>query len=68
MGGFMRLRNVKGASDIIEASNYVIKDYQQYKGQLRDTFLDDLSQLEALGVIPRERQDDVAAVREFLSR
>ena len=42
--------------------------YQQYKGQLRDTFLDDLSQLEALGVIPRERQDDVAAVREFLSR
>ena len=29
----MRLRNVKGASEVIEKSLYVIKNYEEYKGQ-----------------------------------
>ena len=33
MGDFMRLRNVKGASEIIENSLYVIKNPEEYKGK-----------------------------------
>ena len=29
----MRLRNVRGASEIIESSLYVIKNYEEYKGR-----------------------------------
>jgi len=32
-GDFMRLRNVRGASEIIENSLYVIKNYEDYKGR-----------------------------------
>ena len=34
----MRLRNVKGASDIIAASSYILKNYKDYKGKFRDLF------------------------------
>lgn len=34
----MRLRNVKGASDIIDACSYVIKDYKEYKGRFKTLF------------------------------
>ncbi len=34
----MRLRNVKGATNIIEQSNYVIKDYREYKGKYKTIF------------------------------
>lgn len=34
----MRLRNVKGASDVIENSPYIIKDYKEYKGKYRTLF------------------------------
>ncbi len=34
----MRLRNVKGASDIIDASTYIIKNYKDYKGKYNTLF------------------------------
>ena len=34
----MRLRNVKGASKVIEESEYVIKDYKNYKGNFKSLF------------------------------
>ena len=34
----MRLRNVKGATDVIEKSNYIIKDYKKYKGKYKSLF------------------------------
>ena len=34
----MRLRNVKGASEVIEASNYIIKNYKDYKGKFKNLF------------------------------
>lgn len=34
----MRLRNVKGASEIIEKSPYIIKDYKSYKGRYKSLF------------------------------
>ena len=34
----MRLRNVKGASELIESCEYVIKDYQNYKGNYNKLF------------------------------
>ena len=34
----MRLRNVKGAFDIIESSKYVIKEYENYKGKFCSIF------------------------------
>lgn len=34
----MRLRNVKGASSIIESNDYVIKDYLNYKGKFLKLF------------------------------
>ena len=34
----MRLRNVKGSSDVIKNNNYVIKDYLNYKGRFKDIF------------------------------
>lgn len=37
-GGNMRLRNVKGANEIIEKSNYIIKDYKKYKGKFKEIF------------------------------
>ena len=42
--------------------------YQQYAGSLKDTFLDDLHQFGALGVIPPDRQADAQAMIEFLSK
>ncbi|MBQ9072041.1 MAG: tRNA (guanosine(46)-N7)-methyltransferase TrmB [Bacilli bacterium] len=37
----MRLRNVKGASAIIESSDYIIKDYKEYKGKYKELFNND---------------------------
>ena len=34
----MRLRNVKGASEIIENSQYIIKNYKDYKGNYKRLF------------------------------
>ena len=34
----MRLRNVKGASEIIDKSIYIIKDYKNYKGKFKILF------------------------------
>lgn len=34
----MRLRNVKGASERIETSPYIIKDYKKYKGKYKTIF------------------------------
>ena len=34
----MRLRNVKGALDIIEASPYIIKNPKDYKGKFKTLF------------------------------
>lgn len=34
----MRLRNVKNAKNIIESSKYIIKDYEQYKGNFNKLF------------------------------
>ena len=40
-GDLMRLRNVKGASDIIDNSPYIIKDYKKYKGKFKTIFNND---------------------------
>ncbi len=37
----MRLRNVKGANEIIEKSKYIIKDYNKYKGKFKKIFQND---------------------------
>lgn len=37
----MRLRNVKGAKEIINKSNYVILDYENYKGKFKQIFNND---------------------------
>jgi len=37
----MRLKNVRGASDVIEASNYVIDSPSDYKGKFKDLFNND---------------------------
>lgn len=34
----MRLRNVRGASELIDASEYIIKDYKNYKGNYKSLF------------------------------
>lgn len=41
--------------------------YQQYAVSLKDTFLDDLHQFTALGVIPPERRADAQAIINYLS-
>lgn len=38
VGENMRLKNVKGASEIIENSSYIIKNYKDYKGNYKDIF------------------------------
>ena len=37
----MRLRNVKGASERIDASKYIIKDYEKYRGNYKSLFNND---------------------------
>lgn len=37
----MRLRNVKGAKDIINNSSYVLLDYDKYKGKFNEVFKND---------------------------
>ena len=37
----MRLRNVKGATDVIEQSDYVIKNYKELKGKYKSIFNND---------------------------
>ena len=37
----MRLRNVKGASSKIDASKYIIKDYEKYRGNYKSLFNND---------------------------
>ena len=34
----MRLRNIRGASDVIDACPYVIKNIEEYKGKYKDIF------------------------------
>lgn len=34
----MRLRNVKGANDTIEKSDYIIKDYKEHRGNFKNLF------------------------------
>ena len=34
----MRLRNIKGAQDIISKSPYLLTDYENYKGKFKDVF------------------------------
>ena len=38
MGDVMRLRNVKGASAIIDNCPFIIKDYKEYKGKYKSLF------------------------------
>ena len=40
-GDMMRLRNVKGASDIIDNCSYIIKNYKDYKGKFNKLFNND---------------------------
>lgn len=37
----MRLRNVKGAKEIIESSNYIVLDYKEHKGKYNKLFGND---------------------------
>ena len=37
----MRLRNIKGAHDIIGKSSYLISDYEKYKGNFKSIFAND---------------------------
>ena len=37
----MRLRNIKGAHDIIGKSSYLISDYEKYKGNFKSIFGND---------------------------
>lgn len=38
IGDFMRLRNVKGAKEIIDKSEYIIKNYEDLKGNFKSVF------------------------------
>ena len=40
--------------------------YRQYKGELKDSFLDDFKQFKAYGVIPKEREEDVEKIKRML--
>ena len=37
----MRLRNIKGADEVIEKSSFVIKNPEEYKGKWKDVFHND---------------------------
>lgn len=41
IGGFMRLRNVRGAGDVISKSSYIINDYMNYRGKFASLFGND---------------------------
>lgn len=41
--------------------------YSQYKAELKDSFLQDLNDFEAAGIIPEERKADVKKIRKLLS-
>ena len=41
MGDFMRLRNVKNKEEIMNNSNYLVKNYYDYKGKWRELFNND---------------------------
>ena len=40
--------------------------YRQYKSELKDSFLGDLKQFAAAGVIPKEREEDVEKIKKLL--
>ena len=42
--------------------------YTRYKAELHDVFLDDLQQFSELGIIPKERLDDVRHIRQLLAK
>ena len=42
--------------------------YRKYKKELRDTFLDDFRQFEALGIIPQEAQQAVKTIKQFINQ
>ena len=37
----MRLRKIKGATDRINLSSYIVKDYKEYKGKFKTLFNND---------------------------
>ena len=41
--------------------------YQQYKVELKDSFLDDFNQFERTGVIPKEYEEDVEKIKHILN-
>ena len=43
------------------------KIYRQYKGELKDSFLDDFKQFAEAGVIPKEREADVEKIKRMLN-
>ena len=42
--------------------------YLQFKGELKDSFLGDFNDLEAAGLIPAEREDDVEMIKDMLNQ
>ena len=42
--------------------------YKKYKKELKDTFLDDFRQFEALGIIPEEAQPAVKTIKQFINQ
>ena len=41
--------------------------YKKYKKELKDTFLDDLRQFEALGIVPEEAQPAVKTIKQYIN-
>ena len=44
------------------------KIYRKYKNELRDVFMDDFSQFESLGIIPREAEQAVKSIKQILQQ
>ena len=44
-----------------------MKFYRQYKGELKDSFLNDFKQFAEAGVIPKEREADVEKIKKMLN-
>ena len=42
--------------------------YKKYKKELKDTFLDDFRQFEALGIIPEEAQPAVKTIKQYINQ
>ena len=42
--------------------------YKKYKKELKDTFLDDFRQFEALGIVPEEAQPAVKTIKQYINQ